>query len=366
MDHQSIAAVVRGIAPIIHAELNGMRAHFTEQFDEIRLRMQALEEFRPLKGDKGEPGRDGIDGKAVDMHEVRIAIIDAVADTLLSVQFDAKLSDAVAKLPPPEKGEKGEPGERGLMGPQGIQGENGKDGVAGKDGADGKDGKDGADGRDGIDGKDGESGPEGAVGKDGVDGKEGPVGPQGAPGKDGEPGPQGPQGLQGERGLDGANGKDGPPGPQGEKGQDGRDGFAGRDGLPGVQGEKGRDGSDGKDGRDGKDALGIDDLTEELVDDGRELLRQYWRDGAVVKEYRHRTKAMLYRGVWRVKEYFAGDVTTHGGSCWVALRDTSGKPEISPDWQLATKRGHHGKDGKNGRDGERGPAGKDGKNHWDA
>jgi hypothetical protein len=118
-------------------------------------------------------------------------------------------------------------------------------------------------------------------------------------------------------------------------------------------------------GKDGRDGLGIEDLTEELDADGRELLRRYWRDGQVVKEFRHRSRAMLYRGTWRQKEYCAGDVTTYGGSCWVALVDTATKPESSSDWQLAVKRGQHGKDGKNGSDGERGPAGRDGKSHWE-
>jgi hypothetical protein len=47
------------------------------------------------------------------------------------------------------------------------------------------------------------------------------------------------------------------------------------------------------------------------------------------------------------------------------LVDTEAKPELSSDWQLATKRGQHGKDGKDGRNGERGPPGRDGKNHWE-
>ena len=97
------------------------------------------------------------------------------------------------------------------------------------------------------------------------------------------------------------------------------------------------------------------------------LVRRYWRDGKPVKEFKHRSKAMLYRGTWQPRLYLAGDVTTFAGSCWVALNDTETKPEEKgSDWRLTTKRGHNGKDGSNGRDGDRGPPGKDGKNHWDS
>jgi integrin beta 3 len=119
------------------------------------------------------------------------------------------------------------------------------------------------------------------------------------------------------------------------------------------------------DGKDGKDGLGLDDMIEEYADDGRTLVRRYLRDGNVIKEFQHRSAAMLYRGVWRSKSYLKGDVVTHGGSSFVALADTDAKPELSSDWQLANKRGRDGKDGKDGRNGERGPAGRDGRNHWE-
>jgi hypothetical protein len=170
-------------------------------------------------------------------------------------------------------------------------------------------------------------------------------GPPGPPGERGEVGPLGPPGQ------DGKNGLDGPAGPPG------RDGLPGRDG---IQGERGRDGVDGKNG------LGPEDMTEDYEDDGRILVRRWWREGQVVKELRHRQASMLYRGVWKPREYLKGDVTTYGGSSWVATTDTqaTAKPEVSRDWVLATKRGQNGKDGLNGRNGERGPAGKDGQHHW--
>ena len=330
MDHQNIAAIVRGIAPVVCDEIKGLRTTFSEQLFALNARMQVLERMAPIKGDKGDPGERGLDGKdglegkegqpgdaGRDGKDADVELISQSVFDLVFPRIEKQLADAVASLPAPEKGEKGDSGEPGPAGPAG---KDGQDGLAGADGA------------------------------------------VGSAGPSGDPGLVGPVGPQGEKGLDGIHGKDGAIGPAGPPGADGRDGLAGRDGLPGVQGEKGRDGMDGKNGQDG---LGIDDLTEELAEDGRELVRRYWRDGAVVQEFRHRTKAMLYRGVWKPKEYLAGDVTTFAGSCWVALKDTDAKPETSPDWQLATKRGQHGKDGTNGRDGERGPPGRDGKHHFE-
>lgn len=43
------------------------------------------------------------------------------------------------------------------------------------------------------------------------------------------------------------------------------------------------------------------------------------------------------------RKYEMGDVVTHDGSMWVALRDTAGAPGKSPDWRLAVKRGQDGR-----------------------
>jgi len=67
----------------------------------------------------------------------------------------------------------------------------------------------------------------------------------------------------------------------------------------------------------------------------------------------------IYQGVWKEgTQYSRGDTVSFGGSSWVAKCDTDGKPEISRDWQLATKRGRDGKDGKPGADGRDGKDGK--------
>jgi len=43
------------------------------------------------------------------------------------------------------------------------------------------------------------------------------------------------------------------------------------------------------------------------------------------------------------RQYEMGDVVTHDGSMWVALRDTAGAPGKSSDWRLAVKRGQDGR-----------------------
>lgn len=181
--------------------------------------------------------------------------------------------------------------------------------------------KDGEPGRDGIDGKDG------APGRDGVRGADGPAG---APGKDGEPGKDGLPGPAGERGADGAPGKDGL---DGKDGRDGKDAdpvtpeqidAAVRDVLPGMvrtavethlaanppfagkDGAPGRDGEPGKDGRDGKLPL---------------------------------VKA------WTDTVHYEGDVVTHAGGTWQALRDTGREPPHD-DWACLASRGRDGVDGR--------------------
>lgn len=52
-----------------------------------------------------------------------------------------------------------------------------------------------------------------------------------------------------------------------------------------------------------------------------------------------------YCGVYQVgKRHEMGDMVTHDGSMWVALKDTAESPGKSADWRLAVKRGQDGKD----------------------
>jgi hypothetical protein len=105
--------------------------------------------------------------------------------------------------------------------------------------------------------------------------------------------------------------------------------------------------------KDGADGLGFDDMTEELADDGRTIIRRYQR-GDQVKEFRHGLAVVLDRGIWREGEYQKGDGVTWAGSWWIAQETTTDKPDSGKGWRLAVKRG---RDGKNGKDGERGPPG---------
>ena len=191
------------------------------------------------------------------------------------------------------------------------------------------------------------------------------------PPKDGAPGPQGEKGDPGHDVEDITVTQEGrivelsftvgdvrsifelelPEGPPGEDGADGRgitktdidqhgelsvtysDGTVEKAGP--VKGEKGEPGADG---------LGFEDMEETL--DGREVVRTY-RRGDEVKEFRFRLPIPEYKGAYREgAAYEKNDMITYGGSTWIAMKDTSGKPEKSPDWKLCAKRGRDGKPGK--------------------
>ncbi|MFC6486936.1 hypothetical protein [Nitratireductor sp. GCM10026969] len=119
----------------------------------------------------------------------------------------------------------------------------------------------------------------------------------------------------------------------------------GERGDPGRDGRDGQDGKDGKKGKDGVDGLGFDDMTEELADDGRTIIRRYVR-GDRVKEFRHSMAVVLDRGVFKEgTKYTAGDGVTWAGSFWIAQKTTTEKPDTGNGWRLAVKRGRDGKDG---------------------
>jgi hypothetical protein len=102
-------------------------------------------------------------------------------------------------------------------------------------------------------------------------------------------------------------------------------------------------GKDGADGLPGTDGLGLDDMDEEVADDGRTVIRRY-RRGDQVKEFRHTFPVVIDRGVYRDGgSYKTGDAVTWAGSLWIAQKDTSGKPDAGEDWRLSVKRGRDGK-----------------------
>lgn len=283
-----------------------------------------------------------------------------------------------------ERGEKGEPGEAG---------------VAGKDGRDGIDGKDGAPGAAGDRGEKGEPGEAGVAGKDGTSVTIDDVRPMveetvskavaAVPllrDLDTEMLPDGKTVRfkfkrsddtdevhelafavrNGEKGEDGNAGKDGEPGTPGAPGERGAKGEPGDRGLQGEKGDPGRD------GRDASDLSVVREMVADQVakglaaalatmslsspDDGRTMVVEI-RAGDTVVKSEIITGAIIDRGVWREGGFAKGDGVSWGGSFFIAQRDTTAKPETSPDWRLAVKRGRDGKDGKAGDAGAPGPKG---------
>ena len=58
-------------------------------------------------------------------------------------------------------------------------------------------------------------------------------------------------------------------------------------------------------------------------------------------------------GYWREgMKCQKGDVVTHDGGAWIALKETKSKPcvETKEDWRLFARKGRDGRDGQNGRD----------------
>lgn len=205
--------------------------------------------------------------------------------------------------------------------------------------------------------------------RDGEPGPAGPAGPAGEPGPTGERGEPGPQGGAGERGADGRDGADGRPGKDGI-------GLAGalidRDGnlvvtmtdgttreLGPVVGADGKDGAAGEPGKDGRDGFGFDDMS--AAHDGERGIAIRFERAGEMKEFAFTIPAMIYRGIYREGRYAQGDVVTSGGSAFVALVDTDGKPELSKDWRLFVKRGQDGRDGKPGPKGDPGQEGRPGR-----
>jgi len=173
------------------------------------------------------------------------------------------------------------------------------------------------------------------------------------------------KGDKGDPGKDGPSGRDGRDGKDGVNGKDGRDG---KDGLPGIEGKAGpagRDGADGKDGRDGKDGTGIDDI--QVIQDGATLTMAFQigdcrsefemelpagpagKDGAAGKDGEPGPRGE--RGpdgflsevrIWEPGVHYAGELRTHGGGTWQAIRDTASAPPHE-DWMCIAAPGAEGK-----------------------
>lgn len=312
--------------------------------------------------------RDGIDGKSVNLDEIK-SLVD-LAFKALPVPKDGKdgapgLNGKDGALGAPGQdgrpGDRGEPGERGQDGEKGLPGDRGEKGEPGLMGKDGAPGRDGLKGDPGDRGEKGEPGIQGKAGSNGLDGKDG------APGLNGK---DGANGINGKDGAPGLNGKDGAPGVDGQKGLDGKNGTSVTldDMRPILEGEVAkwaldferragdvlqkaidrmpvaRDGKDGANGRDGADALGFDDVYVEKTSDRTVAI--VFKNGAREKRHEITFPVFLDAGVFKMGEcYEPGDALTYGGSLFVAQRNTlpTEKPEDgSGAFRLAVKRGRDG------------------------
>lgn len=108
-----------------------------------------------------------------------------------------------------------------------------------------------------------------------------------------------------------------------------------------------RDGENGKPGNDGKpglDGFSIDDFEIAIEEDGRTLAVAL-RSGNREEVKKVKLAVPLYQGVHRPGiAYQKGDCVTHGGSLWIAQKDTTESPgKGTGEWTLSVK---HGKDGR--------------------
>lgn len=90
--------------------------------------------------------------------------------------------------------------------------------------------------------------------------------------------------------------------------------------------------------------------------DGERTFTFLFQRGGHIEERRFVAPVVLDRGVYRPEtDYAKGDSVTYGGSVWIAQSDTKAKPDGSPDWRLAVKKGRDGKDGVMKAAGDRAP-----------
>lgn len=90
---------------------------------------------------------------------------------------------------------------------------------------------------------------------------------------------------------------------------------------------------------EGRDGMGFDNM--DIQWDGERGLTFALRRGDELQEHTFVLPIPVYREVYkRGESYQRGDVTTWGGSAWVALVDTDQAPgENNKDWKLAVKKG---------------------------
>lgn len=109
-------------------------------------------------------------------------------------------------------------------------------------------------------------------------------------------------------------------------------------------------GADGKDGTNGKDGIGMPDITREYDPETHAIVER-WEFGGVTKELRYAAGGIYHGGYWREGvKCLAGRTWTHGGTVWIAKRETTEKPSRdSNDWEIFASKGRDGKDGRDGK-----------------
>jgi hypothetical protein len=263
----------------------------------------------PANGKDGEAGPRGKDADPVDYAQLSAALAPVAAEAA---------AKAVADLPKPERGPQGEPGEKG---------------------ADGRD-------ADPIEVKDVVSE---LIADADVKALLSMLSTEAVakhfeanPVRDGRDGERGPPGEKGERGAEGVGVADLLIDREGALVATMTDGR-----MKSLGPVVGKDGDAGRDGKDGRDGADFTDVTFEY--DGERTLTIRGKGGDIVK----RLPIPIGRGYWSEgKAAEQGDVLTHDGTSYIAIRDTKAKPckENSEDWRIMARKGRDGKDGRNGID----------------
>jgi len=233
------------------------------------------------------------------------------------------------------------------------------------------------DGEPGARGADGEQGPRGERGEKGERGDDGQQGQAGPPGKNGEQGPQGERGEAGERGEQGPQGQQGPVGPAGPQGERGLAGNAGAQGPRGEAGEAGPRGLDGPAGAQGPvGALpAVKLFLPDCVHYAGEVVSHLGSSWQAVKDTGTAppskdwialavrgldARTPQVRGTWRDDgAYDALDIVALNGGSFIAKRADPG-PCPGDGWQLIASQGRTGQQGAVGMTGPAGPVGERG------
>ena len=293
-----IKALGTELASVVKAQLGPLQSKISALEKEICSLKKQLEEMpTPKDGSNGIDGAPGRDGKDCDMEQIK-----------------ALIGDAVKSLPLPSNGKDGLPGKDGksvtIEDVQPLINDSVKQildqsreqiDVALKAIPPPKDGRDGRDGKDGKDGRDG---------------------------------------ANGEKGADGIGIADAMIDRAGELVVTFVDGRMKN--LGPVIGKDGRDGNNGRDGADFTDC--------HIEYDGERTITIRGRGGDIVKTM----PIPMDKGYWREgMSSEKGDIVTHDGSAWIALKDTKAKPGIEhkEDWRLFARKGRDGERGQKGADG---------------